>query len=201
MISKGEATKKKILESACDLFYLKGYRGTTVDDILKASKVKKGNFYFHFKSKEALGYAVLEIYRLRSTSQFQKVLQSEREPIDRIYSLFSSNEKKLKSSRYQGGCPFGNLALELADHHPGFRRELQSIFDRWAGEVGAVLEEAKKRGTLASSIDTKELSYFIVAVMEGGILLSKTKKTGEVHRCIIKSFKVLMNRLIGQPAL
>jgi TetR/AcrR family transcriptional repressor of nem operon len=191
MTPKGQITREKILESACVLFYLNGYKGTTIDDILERSGVKKGNFYFHFKSKEALGYAVFDVYKADSSALFQKTLQKTGDPINNLCSLFSNHEQGLKRSAYKGGCPFGNLALELADHHQGFRMKLEKVFDGWAKEIRAVLNEAKKRGKLKSSIDTKGLSYLIVAVMEGGTLLCKTKKAGGIYRDIIKTFKSL----------
>jgi TetR/AcrR family transcriptional regulator, transcriptional repressor for nem operon len=188
MTSKGQITKEKLLESACLLFYLNGYKGTTIDDILKSSGVKKGNFYFHFRNKEALGYAVFDIYKANSKALFQKALCRAGDPIDNLCSLFLNHEQGLKRSGYRGGCPFGNLALELADHHKGFRTRLEGVFDEWAKEITAALNEAKKAGKLKRSIDTKGLSYLIIAVMEGGALLCKTTKTGGIYRHIIKIF-------------
>ena len=192
MASKGDATKQKILENACSLFYLKGYQGTTIDDILAASGVKKGSFYFHYRNKEVLGYAVFEAYKAKSKTLFQNALRSDGDPIRNLLSLLLSHEQELRSSGYQGGCPIGNLALELADHHPGFRKKLQGVFDHWAEEILSVLQRARKAGRLDRSIDPKQLAYFIVAMMEGGTLLSKTMKTGGIYRDMIHIFKSLI---------
>lgn len=192
MASKGDATKQRILESACSLFYLKGYQGTTIDDILAASGIKKGSFYFHYRNKEVLGYAVFEAYKAKSKTLFQNALYSDGDPIRNLLSLLLNHEKELRFSGYRGGCPFGNLALELADHHPGFRKKLQGVFDHWAGEILAVLQRARKAGKLDRSIDPKQLAYFIVAMMEGGTLLSKTMKTGRIYQDMIQIFKSLI---------
>lgn len=192
MASKGDATRQKILESACSLFYLKGYQGTTIDDILKASRIKKGSFYFHYPSKEILGYAVFEVYKTKSNALFQNALRNDGDPIQNLFSLLSNHEEELRASGYQGGCPFGNLALELADHHPGFRMRLQEVFDGWAAEILTVLKQARKAGKLDRSIDPKRLAYLVIAVMEGGTLLCKTKKTGGIYRDIIHLFKSLI---------
>ncbi|HZR46280.1 MAG TPA: TetR/AcrR family transcriptional regulator [Candidatus Manganitrophaceae bacterium] len=194
MPSKGDATKQKILESACSLFYLKGYQGTTIDDILKASRVKKGSFYFHYPSKEVLGYAVFEEYKTKSKALFQNALRNDGDPIQNLFSLLLNHERELRTAGYHGGCPFGNLALELADHHPGFRMKLQAVFDGWAAEILAVLNRAKRAGKLDRSIDPKPLAYLIVAVMEGGTLLCKTKKSGGIYRDIIHTFKSLIGK-------
>src|SRR5688572_15957021 len=56
----GRQTRDAILEAAAGLMHLKGYQATSLDDVLRESGVGKGNFYYHFKSKEDLGYAILD---------------------------------------------------------------------------------------------------------------------------------------------
>jgi len=189
---KGDLTKKKILETACDLFYIKGYNGTSIDDILQAAQVKKGNFYFHFKSKEDLGHAVIDAYAERTTPRLQETLRQAGEPLDRLFQLFRKQDGRMKASKYKGGCPCGNLALELADHHDGFRRKLDAIFDSWVREIIPLLKEAQKEGKLEETVNPKEMAHLIVAVLEGSTLLAKTKKSGEVYRACLKSLEQLI---------
>ena len=58
----GEATKRRILEEAEHLIHLQGYRGTSLDEIARRCRMTKANLLHHFKSKEELGLAVLELY-------------------------------------------------------------------------------------------------------------------------------------------
>src|SRR5260370_535648 len=57
---EGRSTREVILAAATRLIHVHGYNHTTLDDILRESGVGKGNFYYHFKSKEDLGYAILD---------------------------------------------------------------------------------------------------------------------------------------------
>lgn len=200
MGAKGDATKKKILETACDLFYLKGYNGTSIDDILKASKVKKGNFYFHFKSKEALGFAVIDAYASMMIPFFRQALRGKGDPLARLFGLFQIQGNQLRAARFKGGCPLGNLALELADHHDGFRAKLDAIFEAWAEEVASLLREARTQSAIRRSLHPKQTAYLIVAVLEGGILLAKTKKSGRVYRHCVKSLAALIQGREDRPA-
>src|SRR5882762_11029532 len=54
------STREAILEAASRLIHVHGYNHTSLDDVLRESGVGKGNFYYHFKSKEELGYAILD---------------------------------------------------------------------------------------------------------------------------------------------
>ena len=47
-MTKGELSKKRIIETAGDLFWRNGYTKTGVSEILKATGLPKGSFYFHF---------------------------------------------------------------------------------------------------------------------------------------------------------
>jgi AcrR family transcriptional regulator len=53
-------TRRVLLDAAAELIAEHGYRGTTVNDIVARSRLSKGTFYWHFKSKEDLLLAVLE---------------------------------------------------------------------------------------------------------------------------------------------
>src|SRR5574342_1415817 len=58
--AKGAATRDQILDAAARLIHLRGYHCTSLDDVLRESGVGKGNFYYYFKSKEDLGYAIID---------------------------------------------------------------------------------------------------------------------------------------------
>jgi len=51
---QSEQTKKKVAEAARVLFVQKGYKATSIEDIVSATGSSKGNIYYHFKSKEGL---------------------------------------------------------------------------------------------------------------------------------------------------
>src|SRR5262245_65610360 len=59
-VRDGRSTREAILEAASRLIRVHGYNHTSLDDVLSESGVGKGNFYYHFKSKEDLGYAILD---------------------------------------------------------------------------------------------------------------------------------------------
>ena len=189
MSSKGEQTKQKVLKTARELFYLNGYNNTSIDDILKASKIKKGNLYFHFGSKEELGYAVLDSYLDEEARMIDRIFSGPGGPMERIYRLFDSSRKHLSERGCRGGCPIGNFALEMSDLHNGFRKRINAVFDAWCDRLEALLGEAKKADELPPSTDTRALACFMVAVWEGGVMLVKTRKDPRVMGDCIKSLK------------
>jgi AcrR family transcriptional regulator len=59
---KGSLMKEKIFAEAVKLFLQKGYRGTSITDILTAADLSKGAFYYHVKSKNELLERIIELY-------------------------------------------------------------------------------------------------------------------------------------------
>lgn len=189
MPSKGELTKQKVLQTARELFYLNGYNNTSMDDIVKASKVKKGNLYFHYRSKEALGYAVINSYLEDEIRMVDVIFAGPGSPMERIYRLFETFKRHLADRGCRGGCPVGNFAIEMSDIHNGFRKKVNRIFDAWQERFVTLLKEAKQAGELPPSMDPKALACFMVAVWEGGVMLVKARKDPRVMGDCIKSLK------------
>jgi len=199
MSNKGEATKQKVLKTARELFYLNGYNNTSIDDILKTSKIKKGNLYFHFRSKEALGYAVIDSYLAEEAEMIDRILSGPGRPMERLYRLFDSSRQHLSKQGCRGGCPIGNFALEMSDIHNGFRKKINAVFDAWCDRLEKLLREAKQGGELPPSLDPKALACFMVAVWEGGVMLVKTRKDPRILGDCIKSLKAIVDACLPRP--
>ena len=181
------STKETLLDTAIRLICLNGYKSTSLDDILKESGVGKGNFYHYFKSKEALGYAIIDRIIQRFTGEVLEPVFQARDlpPLERIERFFDHAVWGQRKSQCVGGCPMGNLAMELSDVHEGFRQRLAQVFHLWRMRIEEALVEAKSDGVLVARANPESLSRFLVASLEGAILLTKVKKEiGVMDQCI-----------------
>ena len=64
-------TRQRILSAATEIFSEKGYYGTAVDDIVKASNSSKGSFYFHFPSKQEIFFSLIDRFVVALTSNIE----------------------------------------------------------------------------------------------------------------------------------
>ncbi|MEZ5404929.1 MAG: TetR/AcrR family transcriptional regulator [Verrucomicrobiia bacterium] len=175
IIGKHYPTREKIVEIACTLMRKKGFHATTLDDILKELGMSKGSFFYYFKSKEALGYAVIERFRERLMNFTSLSLgQVNKSPMERLNLHFENLINDFSQHECPTGCPFGMLAQELSERHPGFRLRLAEIFDESSGLWQKLLEEAKAIGELYEAVDCKALADFLVGDLQGALLLMKT---------------------------
>lgn len=126
-------TRAHIIETADQLFYEKGYAGTSFADIAGALKISRGNFYHHFKTKDEILNAVIDL-RIENTHEMLKNWdQSNNDPVKRIRSFVNiliQNRAKIMSF----GCPVGTLTNELSklDHAAlADAKELFQLFRVW----------------------------------------------------------------------
>jgi TetR/AcrR family transcriptional regulator, transcriptional repressor for nem operon len=165
-----------ILDAAARLIGERGFAQTSVDDVIKAAGLSgKSHFYHYFKSKDELGYQVLDRQFERFTERGLAVLREPMiEPLDRL-ALFVDAIVALQASRGgKGGSPFGSLASELADSHEGFRARLDQVFERWARQLQSLLWELRPQ--LREGVDLARLAHFIIAALEGGMMLTRVKR-------------------------
>ena len=108
-----KTTRAHIVQAADDLFYRQGYEHTSFSDIADVVQISRGNFYYHFKTKDEILDAVIN-ERLANTRKMLERWEVEgKTPADRIRSfihILIANRADIK--RY--GCPVGTLCTELA---------------------------------------------------------------------------------------
>ena len=184
---RGAATRDQILDVATRLIHLQGYHCISLDDVLRDSGVGKGNFYYYFKSKEDLGYAIID----RVIEGFiERTLQptfadGSADPILQVHAFLDRVLDNLRQRNCVGGCPMGNLASELSDVHEGFRRRLAGIFIEWRSRLSEALNRGQARGRVRPECQPATVAEFLVAALEGGILLAKvTKDISVMEKCV-----------------
>jgi TetR/AcrR family transcriptional repressor of nem operon len=91
-----------------------------------------------------------------------------------------------------GGCQFGNLAAELSDVHEGFRMRLADVFSAWRARLTLALADAQRRGDVGPACEPEAVAQFLVAALEGAILMTKvTKDITVLERCVRETGRYL----------
>jgi TetR/AcrR family transcriptional repressor of nem operon len=179
--ARAAATREKILQAANDLFYLHGYNGTGLDRIIAKAGVTKGNFYYHFGSKEELATAVLDWHwelALREVD-LECILASE-SPLGALLTLTEGIARRAACSTEEcsvRGCFFGNFALELSTGSEAVRHKVKAIFDGIRGVIRELLDKAKAASEVRADLDSEKTAGIILSLMEGAVLLDKAAQS------------------------
>jgi len=183
----GRDTREAIIVAASRLMHVHGYHATSLDDVLRESGVGKGNFYYYFKSKEDLGYAILDEFVeafLERTLEPCFRRDGDR-PLAQIRCFLARVLEAQRERNCVGGCQLGNLAAELSDVHEGFRTRLATVFFTWRERLTRALREAQAGGELCPAFQPEAVAQFLVASLEGAILMTKlTKDITVMEQCV-----------------
>ncbi|HXZ59735.1 MAG TPA: TetR/AcrR family transcriptional regulator [Steroidobacteraceae bacterium] len=166
-------TRSRLVHTALQLFWEKGYGSTSVADVLKAARVNSGSLYHFFPGKQDLLLAVLDAYHGGIRPMLlEPAWRGVEDPIERIFALLARYRRSLTDTGCFYGCPIGSLALELHEPDPLVRERLAANFTAWIDAVQQCLIEAGPR--LPRELDRRELAIFVLTTMEGGVMLART---------------------------
>jgi AcrR family transcriptional regulator len=122
-----KTTRDHIVEAADRLFYRQGYEHTSFSDIADAVEISRGNFYYHFKTKDEILDAVINVRLVDTRTMLEQWEIEGEQPADRIRSFINmlvANRADIK--RY--GCPVGTLCSELAKLNHASQAEANKLF-------------------------------------------------------------------------
>jgi len=171
-------TKQLIMEAAFELFYTRSYTAVGVQEICQKAGVKKGSFYHFFASKQALMIDVLDMSWQRFYEGVIKpTLASHQPPLTCIAQFLSYNHQhQCNIKETEGiikGCPYGNLASELSTQDDVIRQHVKQLFSRVVTSLDKCLQRAVAEGELDENLNTQQWAKYILAQIEGSILLAK----------------------------
>ncbi len=185
MQSKGQETHNHILKESRRLFTVQGFQNTSISQVIAATGVKKGNLYYYFPSKEALGLAVL----IDAKDEFSTILEdslSGENPMLKILNSCNTMLEMMQQTNFVGGCLFGNTALEMTDSNSSYGKVIQEVFSHWTELIEQELRKAMEANIPTPSISTSALATSVVAILEGGIMLSRVYATPKsLEECIL----------------
>src|SRR5580658_150435 len=177
-MQRPSATRDRLIESARYLFWERGFAGTSMADLLSHAGVNSGSFYHFFESKEALLRAVLDTYltALRPMVVDPAFAQTE-DPVARIFAILAGYRERIVQTDCQYGCPLGRLALEIDPENRPAHSLIAQNFQGWIMAVRECIEEFKAK--LPRGTDPEALATYVLAVMEGGVMLSRSYRSVE----------------------
>ena len=175
-----ETSKKTILREGARLVHAKGFNNTGLQEILNASGIPKGSFYFYFKNKEDFGLALADYYWEFIEAMGKLHLDdSSTPPLERLARFMDAYQEMFENMGLRLGCPIGNLMQEMSDLSGPFREKVGDIYARMHGAIARILAEAKDRGDLRPDLDPQQTAQFIMNSWEGAIMHMKLTKSSE----------------------
>jgi AcrR family transcriptional regulator len=180
-------TKDEIVLESLKLFSLKGFSNTSLRDILTATRISKGGFYNHFKSKEDLFLAVLaeakKMWRQRNLANLDTV-EGNINKLVRILKNFRDYYLK-DFVNFPGGCIFITLSVELDDQNTHLSKKISDGFNRLMAMIKRYLDQAKDDGEINKNVSTTMVSEIIFnGILGASITFGMHKSEKQLNKTI-----------------
>lgn len=189
-MKKSQETRLNILQKAFELIYQKGYQTTSVDEIIATTQVTKGAFYYHFKTKDEMGLAILnELMIPNFKNNFIQPFQTEGNPLDTIYNLLHYLLMESEDLKVEYGCPASNFTQEMAPWNIDFTKALNNLSLDWEKTMIDSIEKAKEDRVLKSDVNAREVAVFVISGYWGVRNLGKLENSKSVYLIYLKGLK------------
>lgn len=174
-LSKGERTKKKLVDATGVLLRRQGFHATGLADIVAESGAPRGSLYFYFPGgKEDLVAAALAAASGGITEVLETVLANAPTPSDAVRAVVMYFGGQLASSGFEKGCPVATVVLEQAASSDA----LQAVCARAYGGWRALIEQRLLREGYAAP-RASGLATLILSTLEGALLVSRAHRSTE----------------------
>jgi TetR/AcrR family transcriptional repressor of nem operon len=177
-LTKGQRTRRQIIEKAAPLLNRKGYEGTSLSDLMKATGLKKGGIYRHFSGKEELAGEVFDYSWERAVRGRLEGVAEIPDCVDRLKKMIG-NFVEMRSGLVPGGCPLMNTAVEADDGNALLRARARKALSSWTRRLSDIISEGIKKRQIDSRVEPLELSQLIIGGLEGALLLSRLQNSDQ----------------------
>jgi len=172
-LSKADRTRQFIIETTAGIFNMKGYAGTSMSDITEATGLSKGSIYGNFGNKEDVALAVFDYNHGKVHSIIQQRIMAAKTYHDKLMVYAQVYDQFTRSTFPVGGCPILNTAVEADDTNSLLKDRAAKAILRWKKSVQDLIQAGVDAGEFKEGLDHQRLALSIVALIEGGIMISK----------------------------
>jgi len=195
-MKKSQETRLHILQTAFNLIYGNGYQTTSVDEIIAKTNVTKGAFYYHFKTKDEMGLAILnELLKPHFSANFIEPLKQSGDALESIYNLIHHLLIDEPSMTLENGCPASNLTQEMAPWNRDFTITLNELSNRWEKAMIEAIGKSKEKGIIRADVNPKEVAVFVLSGYWGIRNLGKLETSKAVYLVFLQGLKSYFNSL------
>ncbi len=192
-MSKAERTRQFIIETSAPLINKKGMAGTSLSDIMEATKLAKGGIYGNFENKEEICIESFLYLRSQLASKLDVAISKGKSAKEKLFNLLDvySNGKNMTE-----GCPILNFGTEADDTNPVMREHVKKAILSAQKRLFNIVEAGIQNKELSSEINPEEFSIKTFAMIEGGILCRKVFGNNNQMNVVLDSIKKEFERYV-----
>lgn len=173
------------IERAMDVFWSCGYHGTSLPDLLEATRLSRGSLYSAFGDKHGLFLRALDRYIDDALARLDLELDPKRKALDGLRACLEGYVERTSGARGRRGCLVVATAMELAAQDNEVALRIRRFFKGMERHFTAALTRAQAEGDLTGSVAPSVAARLLLCLLEGMRVVGKTGADRNASRAAV----------------
>ncbi|MDJ0596783.1 MAG: TetR/AcrR family transcriptional regulator [Pleurocapsa sp. MO_226.B13] len=187
-------TRERILANAEELILQQGFVGTSIDEIIAATGITKGAFFYHFPNKAELARALIEQFWQRDYALLEQFARRADElsddPLQSMLIFLKLFEEYIEALNDPSqGCLFSSYVHESEQFDEDIKQFVADSFKEWGKIYEQRIELIIQKYPPKIEVEPKELAETIICIVEGGFILSKSLQDAKLMARSLRQFR------------
>ncbi|WP_448700648.1 TetR/AcrR family transcriptional regulator [Mucilaginibacter sp. AW1-3] len=178
--------ENEVLNKAVDLFWLKGYNATSMQDLVDGLGISRSSLYDTYGDKHALFIKALESYQCTASGQICRIANSSLPAKETIKQLLQFVANGLLNDKTQKGCFMVNAEVEVAPHDEQVSKMICQNDQQVEEAFYKVIKKGQENGEITNLQDARALARFTFNTVKGMRVTAKSTTDKAVFDDIIK---------------
>jgi len=175
--------RERLMEAISELIWTGSYGATTIDQICDKAEVKKGSFYYFFKSKADLAEAAIDVEWVKFRAILDNVFSASVPPLERLKNYcdmeYRQQSDLKKQHGYVLGCPLCTLGAEVSTQESGLRKKVEEVMRKARSYLETAIRDAQAEKSIHIK-DAGDAARIVYAYMEGLLTQARIQNNVEL---------------------
>jgi TetR/AcrR family transcriptional repressor of nem operon len=177
-MTKAERTRHFIIEKAAPLINRKGMAGTSINDIMEATRLTKGSVYGNFENKEEICAEAFDYLIKRITSSLDMAMGGKKTYKEKLFAFIDYYPSTLTQDGYFG-CPMLNFGTEADDTNPIIKQKVSKAINATEASIAKLVQAGIKSGEFSKTVDAEAFALKAFAMIEGGMWIARMQNSNK----------------------
>ena len=187
-MTKAEKTRQFIIEQSAAIINKKGMSGTSITDLMEATKLAKGGIYGNFESKEEICLEVFDYLAGSAGRALETAIANLPTAKKKLFAMLEFYQYQIAMNE-RGGCPLLNFGLEADDTNEALRQRVTKGIKRVQQRMAKLIEDGKSNGEFSSKVDSAKFALKMFVMIQGAMFTARVSNSPATMSTIVDLLK------------
>jgi TetR/AcrR family transcriptional repressor of nem operon len=176
--------QEEVLDKAIEIFKLKGFRGTSPEELVNYLGISRSSLYSTFGDKNSLLMMCLKRYKDLTKNSLEEIISSKKDPVESINEIFELSVKGCYNDTSKG-CFLVNSTIEFASQDGNALEIVKQSFNDTRNTLLHFIQLGQQNNTISQQLIAEEMADHLQNAISGMIISSKAGMEEESCRKVI----------------